>query len=256
MFFAPELFQTAMILSPTEGLSRPPKYRVITYIDGFNLYFGIRNQAVRMGSSGAPDPKWYRYLWLDLVKMSRRMLTERQELSVVKYFTSPITGNKGKQDRQNAFLDALRTLADLEITFGRFQPDRKECDRCGHPAFHPQEKKTDVNIAVNLLCDAIENKFDTAILVTGDSDLVPAVDAVKRLRPDKRIVVAFPPTRYSKELQDATKMPPIKIWEPLLRASRFPERIQRQGLPDVLCPEKYSGKPGCTSAKADAPPSH
>src|SRR5207248_1507058 len=133
--------------------------------------------------------------------LSQRMLSPLQELSMTKYFTAPITGNKVKQERQNAYLDALRTLKDVEIMFGRFQPDRKDCDRCGHTAYHPQEKKTDVNIATSLICDAIEDKFDTAIIITGDSDIVPALEAVKRLKPTKRLVAAFPPNRYSKELQ-------------------------------------------------------
>jgi uncharacterized LabA/DUF88 family protein len=181
------------------------------------------------------------------------MLTDRQELVAIKYFTAPIIGSKGKQARQNAYLDALRTLPRVEITFGRFEPDRKECDKCGKPAYHPQEKKTDVNIAVSLISDALDNKYDTAILVTGDSDIVPALEAVKRLAPSKRLVAAFPPHRYSKELEDATHVkPPIRIWEPLLRKSRLPDIIKRDGLPDVLCPNKYSGKKGCTSiAKMD-----
>lgn len=104
-----------------------------------------------------------------------------------------------------------------------------------------------MNIATALICDALDDKYDTAILVTGDSDLTPAVEAVMRLKPEKRIIPAFPPHRYSKEMVDTTKMTPIKIWEAMLRKSRFPEIIKRDGLPDVVRPEKYSGKPGCTS---------
>lgn len=240
-----------MSLTFREKLSRAienkPKYNVITYIDGFNLYFGMRREAVKRGTVEEPDASWYRYMWLDLHAMCSRMLTSEQTLVAVKYFTAPITGSKSKQERQNAFLDALRTLPKIEIIFGRFEPERKECNRCGHPAYHPQEKKTDVNIATSLICDALSDHYDTAILVTGDSDLRPALDAVKRLRPDKRLVVAFPPNRYSKDLEDATHVTPIRIWEPLLRKSRLPNVIKREGLPDVVCPEKYSGKKGCTS---------
>jgi uncharacterized LabA/DUF88 family protein len=228
-----------------------PKYNVITYIDGFNLYFGIRWQAIKRGSIEAPDPTWYRYMWVDMHAMCERMLTDRQQLVAVKYFTAPITGSKGKQERQNAYLDALRTLPKIEIIFGRFEPDRKECDLCGHPGYHPQEKKTDVNIATALICDALDDKYDTAIIVTGDSDLVPAIEAVKKLKPEKRFIAAFPPNRYSKEMEDATGIEPIRIWEPLLRKCRMPEIIKREGLPNILRPEKYSGKTGCTlSAKA------
>jgi hypothetical protein len=98
--------------SAVEELS---KYNVISYIDGYNLYFGIRWEAIKKGSKDEPDPGWYRYLWVDLHAMSRNLLTNRQQLTALKYFTSPITTGKGKQERQNAFLDAVRTLRDTEM---------------------------------------------------------------------------------------------------------------------------------------------
>ena len=207
----------------------------------------MRWEAIQRGTADAPDEAWYRYMWLNLHAMCSRMLTDRQQLAAIKYFTAPITGSKAKQERQNAYLDALRTLPLVEIIFGRFQPDRKVCSKCGHRGFHPQEKKTDVNITAALICDALDNKYDTAILITGDSDLVPALQAVKKIKPDKRLVCAFPPHRYSKELEDVTGVKPIRIWEPLLRKSRLPNVIKRDGLPDVICPHKYSGQKGCTS---------
>src|SRR5205807_3634236 len=99
---------TSMILSFRDQLSRAvevlPKYKVIIYIDGFNLYFGIRQEAIKRRSKDEPDPRWYRYMWLDLHAMCSRMLTNRQELIAIKYFTAPIIGSEPKRERQNAFL--------------------------------------------------------------------------------------------------------------------------------------------------------
>jgi uncharacterized LabA/DUF88 family protein len=64
----------------------------------------------------------------------------------------------------------------------------------------PQEKMTDVNIAVELMQDAFQDSFDTAILISADSDLVGPVAAVQRLFPNKRVVVACPPDRFSANL--------------------------------------------------------
>ena len=218
------------------------KYRVITYIDGFNLYFGIRREAIKRGTLENPDPRWYRYMWLDLVKLSELMLNPFQRLVALKYFTAPIIASVEKQERQNRYLDALRTLPRLEIILGRFEPNRNECDHCGHPAYHPQEKKTDVNIATTLIIDALDDKFDTAIIVTGDSDIAPALEVIKKKKPEKRLVAAFPPNRYSKELEDLAHVkPPIRIWEPMLKKSRLPNIIRREGLPDVVCPDNYNG---------------
>jgi NYN domain len=230
------------ILSSKKSIQ--PKYKVITYIDGFNLYFGIRYEAIKRGTLELPDPRWYRYMWLDLVALSNHMLNPFQYLVATKYFTAPIIANVGndKQLRQNTYLDALRTLPNLEIILGRFEPNRNECDHCQHVAYHPQEKKTDVNIATTLIIDALDDKFDTAIIVTGDSDIAPALEVVKKKKPEKRLVAAFPPNRYSKELEDLAHVkPPIRIWEPMLKKSRLPDIIKREGLPDVVCPDKYNG---------------
>src|SRR5947199_9199448 len=53
----------------------------------------------------------------------------------------------------------------FSIYWGRFQPDEKRCQKCGHYAYHPQEKKTDVNIATQLICDAFHDRFDAALIV-------------------------------------------------------------------------------------------
>jgi hypothetical protein len=66
------------------------------------------------------------------------------------------------------------------------------------------------------------------------------------LKPEKRLVVAFPPSRYSKELEDTTNSTSLHIWESQLRKSRFPSVISRNGLPDIVRPTKYSGESGCT----------
>jgi uncharacterized LabA/DUF88 family protein len=60
---------------------------------------------------------------------------------------------------------------------------------------------TDVNIAVELMTDAFQDRFDTALLVSADSDLVGPIKTVKRLFDNKRVVVAFPPARSSSALQ-------------------------------------------------------
>ncbi|OGH77913.1 MAG: hypothetical protein A2224_00375 [Candidatus Magasanikbacteria bacterium RIFOXYA2_FULL_40_20] len=42
-----------------------------------------------------------------------------------------------------------------------------------------REKGIDVKIATDLIIGALDNKYDTAILVSSDSDLIPAIDIVK-----------------------------------------------------------------------------
>jgi hypothetical protein len=54
---------------------------------------------------------------------------------------------------------------------------------------------TDVNIAVELLGDAYQDKFDTALLISADSDLTTPIEKVHLLFPKKRVISVFPPNR-------------------------------------------------------------
>src|SRR5258708_12541705 len=123
-----------------------------------------------------------------------------QSLQHTKYFTSRVRGNIGKQQRQTAYLDALTSLNCFSIFWGHYQPDQKQCQKCGHYAYHPIEKKTDVNIATQLLCDAFHDLFDTPLIVSGDADLVPPIEAVKNLSPTNPLAAATPPNQFPSSL--------------------------------------------------------
>jgi len=56
-----------------------------------------------------------------------------------------------------------------------------------------EEKMTDVNIVIQLLGDAFDNAFDTALVISGDSDLTTPIRRVRERFAKKRVVVAFPP---------------------------------------------------------------
>jgi len=159
--------------------------KVITYIDGFNLYFGLRSKYGR------------KYLWLDIVKLSRLLLREGQTLEKVKYFTSRIKGNSVKMERQATYLNALASIQQVNLYFGKYFINKHKCPICGNIEHIPTEKMTDVNIATHLLVDGYENSYDVAILISADSDLKEPVEQIRRLFPEKKIIVAFPPDRDS-----------------------------------------------------------
>lgn len=133
--------------------------KVIAYIDGFNLYFGLKRK------------NWKRYYWLNVQKLSENLLTDAQSLMYTKYFTARISYPPEKVKRQNTFLEALATLKQLKIYYGKYQMNTIECKRCGNLWAAPNEKMTDVNISIELLSDAFQNIFDIALLISGDSDL-------------------------------------------------------------------------------------
>jgi uncharacterized LabA/DUF88 family protein len=164
--------------------------RVAVYVDGFNLYFGLRKKYGR------------KYLWLDLQALAASLLRPGQALTQVRYFTARVRNDADGQQRQSDYLDALGERSPLvDIKDGRFQEKSRRCRGCGSVWTVFEEKETDVNIAVALLADAVRDRFDTALLVSADSDLCSAVRETKTLFPAKRIIAAFPPSRHSAELK-------------------------------------------------------
>jgi len=186
--------------------------RVITYIDGFNLYFGLKSK------------KWQRYYWLNLSLLANILMKSYQKHISVKYFTSRIVQPLGKHQRQLLYLEALETLPDLSIFYGKYQHNPHTCPSCGYIETIPSEKMTDVNIAVELLADAYQDKFDTALLISADSDLTAPIEKVRQLFPKKKVVSAFPPDRSSKELKRVSSAY-FTIGRTVLANSQFDDQV-------------------------------
>lgn len=200
------------------------KNRAIVYIDGFNLYHGLINKG------------WRKYLWLDLVKFAKAILPTGLTLIHTKYFTSRVKAFKDdpqKPVRQSKYLDALSSLSYFDIYYGRYQVFQSHCRdcnnlvrclKCGKDHVKPNEKKTDVNIATEMLVDAFEDKCDSIVLVSGDSDYDAPIKALKRLFPDKKVITAFPPKRKNPALINI-----VSNWfvipEQACKESLFPDRV-------------------------------
>ena len=163
---------------------------VITYIDGFNLYHGIRSKYGR------------KYIWLDIQQLSEELMTPEETLIEVNYFTAMIGNAPQKEFRQKTYISALETLTKVNIHYGKYQVNLHTCPKCNFVEKIPSEKMTDVNIATRLLTDAFNNHYDTAKLITADSDLVGPIRTIRQLFPHKKIIVCFPPDRVSFELKN------------------------------------------------------
>lgn len=189
--------------------------RVMVYVDGFNLYHGMREKYGR------------KYHWLDLVAMSEKLLKPDQRLVKVKYFSANVRDDADSAARQAVYLNALKSTG-VEIVLGRFQQKTMSCRGCGATRRTYEEKESDVNFCVRLIDDAHSHNFDTALLITGDSDMSPAVRLVKKQQPSARMVAAFPPARFSEELRGATDAS-MHISQTKLRQSQLPESIEYRG---------------------------
>ena len=197
---------------------RAPVWRVAVYLDGFNLFYGLRSKG------------WRRYYWLDVHRLAENLLRPDQSLAAAKYFTArvhPDPRDPNKHTRQSAYLDALSTLPALDIHYGYFLPKTGRCPNCDETWHTYEEKMTDVNISAELLADAYEDLFDTAIVISADSDLSRPITIVQERFPDKRVVVAFPPDRRSLRLRNLATASFV-IGQDKLRNSQLPESVMRQ----------------------------
>lgn len=200
--------------------------RVIAYVDGFNLYFGLRSKG------------WKRYYWIDVPVLIRNLLKFNQELVMVKYFTARVIESPEKEKRQSTYIEALETLSNLEIFYGKYQLNPRKCPKCGFEDLVPNEKMTDVNIAVEMFSDAVKDKFDIALLLSADSDLKPAIEAIKNTRSRKRIVVVFPPGRASDELTKVAHAY-LTIGRAKLAQSLLPPKIRKEDGHILTCPSSW-----------------
>ena len=193
---------------------KPQKERVQVYVDGFNLYFGMLEAG-------------YDYCkWLNLNLLAKSLLKPNQELVCVKYFTSRVSDNPDKQKRQTIYIEALETEG-IHIQFGHYQRNSIECKRCGNIWASYNEKMTDVNIATQLLNGAYQDQYDMAMLISGDSDLVPPIRQIHALFPSKRVFVAFPPKRHNQSVALAAKGS-LTIGRKKLVESQFAETVMKR----------------------------
>ena len=198
--------------------------RVIIYIDGFNLYFGMKSM-------------YNNTRWLDIRSLSEKIVPSDDVLMEVKYFTSMVSNDYGKEKRQRTYISALETT-NISIIYGHYKTKPKSCHKCGFTWSQNEEKMTDVNIATNMLVDAMGNKFDKAILISGDSDLVPPINAVLTNFPKKEVIIAFPPNRFNHSVKVAATNHFI-IGRQKLTKSQFPNEIMVENGTKISKPQSW-----------------
>jgi hypothetical protein len=207
------------------------------YIDGFNLYHGI----IR------PN----RLHWLNLEAFAN-LLNRGQPVERVLYFTAMVSATPNDQDkahRQEAYHRALGIACPkVEIIKGQFTTHRKlqrvaSCNTsptCAITVIVRNEKGSDVNLASRLLHDAHMNRFDRAIVVSGDSDLT---EPIRLITTDvaKPVWVRNPRDLPSQELEDvATDY--ARIRPAVLQGAQLPDPVTN-GIKTYQKPTKWAAAP-------------
>lgn len=184
------------------------------YIDGFNLYYGQLKRTP--------------YKWLDLAKLCAVLLPQ-DHIQSIKFFTAHVSARPHDQQlpvRQQTYFRAFKTIPNLSIILGHFLTHSVSMTLSGsNPVKRvwvdkTEEKGSDVNLATHLLHDAFTGKFDTAVIISNDSDLAEPVRVVKQVL-NLRVGILNPHERHSKTLQQyATFVKRIR--QAHLIASQFP----------------------------------
>ncbi|MDZ4363134.1 NYN domain-containing protein [Brevundimonas sp.] len=201
--------------------------RASFFIDGFNLYHAI-------DKLNQPSLKWLNHRTL-----AASYLRPGDTLESVKFYTAVLTWEREKQKRHKTYLAALTAVGCTPVE-SRFARVSKHCRVMNRSCPRHEEKQTDVSIATDIIADAIEDHFDTAYLVTADSDQVPTVKTFRRLFPNKRIVQISPPgcDDGARELGAAANQR-LTMSEGRLRANLLPSRIQISPKSFITIPSSY-----------------
>lgn len=136
--------------------------RVIIFIDGSNLFHGLRHLNIKID---------YAKL-VEFLKESRRLIRA--------YFYSAVPQEKDLKkgspewesfQRQKRFLDELSNMG-IKVKLAKLRK---------LPSGEYVEKEVDIMLATDMLSLAYQNAYDTAILVSGDSDFIYTVEEVQRI---------------------------------------------------------------------------
>lgn len=179
---------------------RKASKKTAVYIDGYNLYYGRLR-----GTS---------FKWLDVFQLFQSLLVQRNQnesLEQVNLFTAHALANFASHgtdsvEAQSAYHRALKSRYDkrIELVYGKHSFDKggtllpvfqigQRYDRTNRTrVWKLEEKKTDVNLAINMYRDACKCLYDQLILVSNDSDAEPVLAAIREDFPHIFIGVVMP----------------------------------------------------------------
>jgi len=257
--------------------------KTFVYIDGFNLYYAIRNTGCK---------------WLNIKKLAEAAMPAGTVIERVKYYTARVSGaaDPGQPMRQQVYFKALATLPEVEVFFGNFLakaqwrpllnvpvadrhlngggdavkldektytigldpviagsvPESLRVGKYGNnggkkkpsalpdavkvQVFGMEEKGSDVNLAVHLVNDAWAKRFEAAVVISNDTDLVEPIRIVSK-ELGLPVCLLSPPTRFG----CAPK--------PLAAVSSSVRHINRSHLNTALFPDPLPLADGTTLAK-------
>ena len=224
-------------LSGADRMSTPepaPKLRSALYIDGFNLYHALDDLR---------EP-WLK--WLDLWALGEALINKRQEiLHAAVWCTAEYYHDTEKRGRHRAYKAALEASG---VTFvpGHFVDEDVHCRKCSGTHRKKTEKEGDVNVAIHLIGDAFQDKYDNFYLLSADSDQTATAAYFRTTFGHKRLVLVAPPGRTHSKHTLRYASGHKSIWKETVEACLLPEVVLKDGKAVVRRPLAYA-PPGASA---------
>lgn len=200
------------------------------YIDGFNLYYGLLKNT--------------KYKWLNLHKLCEDLLP-LADIKKIYYFTAAVKNTPGdlnKEWRQQRYIKALSTVPTIKVEWGKIIDQRKifqAADGSGPvEVIQQKEKHSDVHMSCRMILDAGDNLFNTAAVMTNDSDFVIPVKFVREIF--KKNVIILDPNKDTSEtsaLKNAAGGEYRDVRLSKVKEAQFPETISAFGTNFSIPPE-------------------
>lgn len=187
--------------------------RAAFYFDGFNLYHSVQEL-------GRPHLKW-----LDLAALARQIAPPSQVVKRVVWVTAYRPQGRRKMERHRLYHEALMARG-VTCRLGHFVIYTDGCNACGHGWTVAEEKQSDVNLALSIVDDAHEDRFDVCYLVTTDGDHAATARYLKERFPHKTLVVVAPPRRRANRMLLAFADAQAEIDLEHLEASLLPQTLK------------------------------
>ncbi|MFA5359013.1 MAG: NYN domain-containing protein [Patescibacteria group bacterium] len=139
------------------------KEKIAIYIDGGNLYFKLKELKIEHTTD-------FDYKGLcDYLARGREVVSYRYYVGTIRAGKDDKRGQKLRAGQQRLFNKLLEK--NFVIKKGYLMQNNGK--------FH--EKGVDVQIAIDLLIGAYDGMYDAAVLISSDTDLIPAIKKIKYL---------------------------------------------------------------------------
>lgn len=169
--------------------------RTIVFVDGYNLYYGMLRRSP--------------HKWLDLFALfNDHALNAEADVVEVRYYTAPVLGkmcdDAQSPQRQRTYIQALRKMPPQRtvIVEGKMiasqpyqrlvRPLPQAPEIAMVQVINFDEKKTDVNLASDMIAAAWSGACEQVVLCTNDSDIEAALATIGKHCPAVRLGLIAP----------------------------------------------------------------